>query len=62
MSSSSWKTHNFPLHWLVWHNEYQRVDEELKGGGVSAYQVGLHDQTETASGIGSDRHGQNSRE
>lgn len=39
MSSSSWKKHNFPIHWLVWHNDYQKLDDELKSGGVSASQV-----------------------
>ena len=39
MSSSSWKKHNFPIHWLVWHNDYQKLDEELKSGGVSASQT-----------------------
>ncbi|KAK2177810.1 hypothetical protein NP493_577g01046 [Ridgeia piscesae] len=43
MSSSSWKKHNFPIHWLVWHNEYHRVDEELKSGGVSDSRLKSYD-------------------
>ena len=36
MSSSSSKKHNFPVHLLVWHNDYENLDEELKNGSVSA--------------------------